>query len=427
MTGIIDNQTVEGLADIKSFRTQAVVTATANTTTTLTATSELLMIYTGSVSGQIVKLTDATTISVGHRYEIHNNSTADLTIQDNAAGNLTILTAGQRLQAILQVAGSAAGTWSIIEFEKIVGQTSGSTTSLFNEFLLDVFHTHSMIDTLVLNGGVSTMDTTTTDNTYSGSFTESTGPTVPALTTMGKAYAFNNTSLTIKAGGQTIEWRIRLNQLAGITNAAPNFDCKAGTQDNDLIGDPANGIYFQYQGGVNSGRWTCVTANASTRTTINSTVAPVANTWQRLKYIVNQAGTSVAFYIDDVLIGTTSTNIPSNNGCRVQVSIEKEPFNIATFLPAAVNTTTDVITLTNTFTNTDRVVFTTTTTLPAPLSAATIYFVVGRTATTFQVSTTSGGAAVNLTTQGTGTHTVSQVSSTASTMQADWYVYSVTR
>lgn len=427
MANYSDSNIIEGLLDTKSFRSQVIVQATSASTMSLSASSELLMIFTGSTSGQSVNLTDATTISIGHRYEVHNNSTADISIKDNVGAVLTILTAGQRILAILQIAGTAAGTWSIIESEKIAGQTSGSTTSLFNEFLLDVFHTHSMIDTLVLNGGTSTMDTTTTDNTYSGSFTEATGTTVPTLTTMGKAYAFNNTSLTIKAGGQTIEWRIRLNQLGSNTNASPRFDVKAGTMDNDAVGDPANGIYFQYMDNVNGGNWTCVTSNASTRTVLNSSSSPVVNTWVRLKYIVNVAGTSVSFYIDDVFVGTTTTNIPSNNGCRIQVSIEKEPFNTATFLPAAVNVAANTITLTNTFTNTDRVVFTTTGTLPAPLSAATIYYVIGATASLFQVSTTSGGGAVNITAQGTGVHTVSQVSGTSSSMQADWYVYTVTR
>jgi hypothetical protein len=207
----------------------------------------------------------------------------------------------------------------------------------------------------------------------------------------------------------------------------PRFDVKAGTMDNDSTGDPANGIYFKYDNTINSGNWVCVTCNASSSFTINSSVAPVSSQWVRLKYTVNMAGTSCAFYINDGLVGTSVTNIPSNNGCRIQVSIEKKPFNITTFLPSNVNIGTEVITLTNIFANTDRVVFTSTGTLPAPLSAATIYYIVGRTATTFQVSTSSGGAAVNLTSQGTGVHTVSQVSGTSSSMQADWWLYSVVR
>jgi hypothetical protein len=50
--------------------------------------------------------------------------------------------------------------------------------------------------------------------------------------------------------------------------------------------------------------------------------------------------------------------------------------------------------------------FTTTGTLPSPLATGTDYFVVGATTNDFQVSTTYGGSAVNLTTTGSGTHTV---------------------
>lgn len=45
------------------------------------------------------------------------------------------------------------------------------------------------------------------------------------------------------------------------------------------------------------------------------------------------------------------------------------------------------------------------TSLPGGLSASTIYYVIGATADTFQVSLSSGGSAVNITGAGTGTHT----------------------
>ena len=425
---ILDNIIIEGLADTKSFRTQIITQDTVASTLTLTAASEFLTVFTGTVSGQIIKLPDATTIQAGHRYEFHNNSTAGIVTTDGSGATLNTATAGQRILAILQVAGTIAGTWSIVESEKISGQTSGAVTAQFNEFLLDVFHTHSGIVGLTLNGGTATMDTTALDNTYSGSFTLTTGTTVPSLTTMGKSYAYNNSGLTIKAAGQTIEWRMRLPVLSDSANATPGFDIKVGVQDTDLVGDPANGIYFQYSDNVNSGKWNCITRNSSTSTTINSNVTVAAATWYRLKFIVNNNGSAVDFYIDDNLIGTSIINIPVGNGTRLQVSIEKKAFKIQTFLPAAVNTTANTITIaTHGFINTDRVVFTTTTTLPAPLSAATIYYVVGSATNTFQISTTSGGGAVNITSQGTGTHTVSQVSGTSSTVLFDWYIYSVIR
>jgi hypothetical protein len=55
--------------------------------------------------------------------------------------------------------------------------------------------------------------------------------------------------------------------------------------------------------------------------------------------------------------------------------------------------------------NTDRVILTTTTTLPAGLSLLTTYFVVNKTTDTFQFSSTEGGTAIDITDTGTGTHT----------------------
>ena len=414
--------------DTKGFRTQTVVQATANSTLTLTATSEMMIQFTGTTAGQIVKLPDATTIPVGQRYEVHNDSTQDVTLQDNAGSVSGIFKPTQRVTAVLQVAGTVAGTWSIRVTEKSIGFTSGSITTVFNDFLLDVFHTHSMIVNADLNGGVSTMDTTSTDNNYSGSFTMSTGTTLPTLSTMGKALVYNNTSLTIKAGGQTVEWRVRVNTLSGSTTALPRYDMKAGFQDTSTTGDPANGVYFQYSDNINGGKWNCVTRSSSTSTSVPSNVTVVANQWYRLRFVINTAGTTVDFYIDGVYIGTSIANIPTTSGMRLQVSTEQNPFNVTTFLPAAVNVSTNYITLSSMpFSNLDRVVFTSTTTLPSPLSAATTYYVRNISGNTFQISTTAAGGIVDITTQGSGTHTIYEMSAAASTTQADWYIYSIIR
>ena len=80
-----------------------------------------------------------------------------------------------------------------------------------------------------------------------------------------------------------------------------------------------------------------------------------------------------------------------------------------TFDPADVNTTNDDITITgHPYSNDNKVRFSTTGTLPAPLNSTTTYYIVGATANTIQVSLTQAGAAVVLTTQGTGTHTLTQ-------------------
>jgi hypothetical protein len=77
---------------------------------------------------------------------------------------------------------------------------------------------------------------------------------------------------------------------------------------------------------------------------------------------------------------------------------------------SSVNTGTEYLTAsTTTLFNGDPVKFTSTTSLPSPLVAGTVYYVInkdGAGAGTLQVSTTFGGTAVNLTTTGSGTITL---------------------
>lgn len=84
-----------------------------------------------------------------------------------------------------------------------------------------------------------------------------------------------------------------------------------------------------------------------------------------------------------------------------------------------VNSSTDTITYTNNFTNGDRALFTNTAvgSLSGGLQVNTTYYIINRTATTFQVSATLGGAAIDLTSSGSGV-LVSEAGSLGSTNSA---------
>lgn len=83
-----------------------------------------------------------------------------------------------------------------------------------------------------------------------------------------------------------------------------------------------------------------------------------------------------------------------------------------TFATTDVNTTTDVITVAINIPTGTPVSFSTTTTIPAGLVAGTIYYAINQSSTTIKVATTYAnaiaGTAVDITSQGTGTHTVYQ-------------------
>lgn len=77
------------------------------------------------------------------------------------------------------------------------------------------------------------------------------------------------------------------------------------------------------------------------------------------------------------------------------------------FTSADVNTGTETITITSHgFVNGNKVRFISSGTLPGGLSANIDYFIINTTVNTFQISATLGGSAINLTSGGTGTHTV---------------------
>lgn len=120
---------------------------------------------------------------------------------------------------------------------------------------------------------------------------------------------------------------------------------------------------------------------------------------------LNSAFTSSNRNILGFINGTTITAISTNSiTLSNNASISSRSF---TFAPSAVDTTGDLINVSiNGLLNGQTVEFSSSGTLPSGLLANTIYFVVNATDSSFQVSTVLSGQAVNLTTQGTGTHTL---------------------
>ena len=83
---------------------------TNNTTTTFTITSPYYTIFTGS-SNQIVVLPDATTLKLGWKYEIDNDSTGAITINTNGGATIWIIGASADICLTCSSISTAAGTW----------------------------------------------------------------------------------------------------------------------------------------------------------------------------------------------------------------------------------------------------------------------------------------------------------------------------
>lgn len=129
--------------------------------------------------------------------------------------------------------------------------------------------------------------------------------------------------------------RIRFDVASDGTNT---FTGRAGIDGvGSGSGEGNNGVFFRYTHGTNSGNWECVCRRANTETVISTSTAPVFSTtagWQTLAYEINEAGTSVQFWVDGVSQGTITTNIPVESGREmgIRVGLEKSAGTTARYV-----------------------------------------------------------------------------------------------
>ena len=94
--------------------------------------------------------------------------------------------------------------------------------------------------------------------------------------------------------------------------AGQQYISRIGFGNSTTATDFTNGIYFEYANGTSGNVWRCRTINGGAATTTVTGVAVTANVYNRLRFEVNAAGTSVAFFIDGTLVATHTTNIPTS-------------------------------------------------------------------------------------------------------------------
>ena len=145
----------------------------------------------------------------------------------------------------------------------------------------------------------------------------STGIQAPSTSTNAAArYTLSTdaTALVLGSGKVLFEELVRIPTLSNSTDAFYHF---FGLSAQITASAQTNGVLFLYDssgtvtGSAASGRWQVMTAAASSRTFTTTSIQVNANQWYKLTGIVNAAGTSVDFYIDDFLVATHNTNIPT--------------------------------------------------------------------------------------------------------------------
>tara|TARA_R110000868_G_scaffold136519_2_gene349500 strand:+ start:1035 stop:2888 length:1854 start_codon:yes stop_codon:yes gene_type:complete len=112
----------------------------------------------------------------------------------------------------------------------------------------------------------------------------------------------------VLGGGQIVlNWVFNIVTASSVTN---RYTLRLGLGTTAAT-EFANGCYVEYSDNINSGNWNFKTANASTRTTSNSSIA-VTTGWHNCQITINAAASSVSFVMDGVSMGSAiTTNIPT--------------------------------------------------------------------------------------------------------------------
>lgn len=137
----------------------------------------------------------------------------------------------------------------------------------------------------------------------------------PGTSATGYIGALQGAVFNLGAGVMTTEYLVRFDQLS---NGTDTYVALIGLgRDFAAATDFTSGLYFRYTHGTNSGKFEFKSAAAGSRTTVDTGITVAANTWYKLKIVVNAAGTSAQAYIDGAAAGTAiSTNLPNTTAAQ---------------------------------------------------------------------------------------------------------------
>lgn len=140
--------------------------------------------------------------------------------------------------------------------------------------------------------------------------------TINTQTNTNGGQQYRGAPSAIQFGSGQYRWDSRV-RIPNNSNGTDTFQFICGFWDTTTSVNQVDGIYFLYDsegvstGSAASGNWQIVTASNSSRTFTTTSVAIDNVNLQKLRIDVNADATSVTFYINDVSVGTHTTNIPS--------------------------------------------------------------------------------------------------------------------
>jgi hypothetical protein len=188
----------------------------------------------------------------------------------------------------------------VVNVEDFLFDAYGGSGSNDNQYAFTAVGTSSNVD-----GTAALYTSYGAGNDYAGIHRLSTSTSATGRSSLG-SFGFID---RMKVGSLAITYEIRV-RFSALSTGAQTYTSIFGL--NNLVSGSAastiaSGIYFQYTTAGLVGR--CRTSTVATSAT--SAIAISANTWYKLKAVINAAGTNVDFYLDNTLMGSVATNIPT--------------------------------------------------------------------------------------------------------------------
>ena len=194
----------------------------------------------------------------------------------------------------------------------------------FNDFL-GVFTTSTNDGNISSDGNVAQTTIALNSDTNKQGFANVN--TTNATAGYGNIYIGNNGTPNFILGGgitsyETLIW------LPNLSTSGERFSCLIGFSSGVANqNNSANNIAFLYDegniafagAGGASANWRAVTIDSTYQTFTNTGVAVNAGAFIKLRIVVNANASSVGFFIDNTLVATHTTNIPSGNTKRLSV------------------------------------------------------------------------------------------------------------
>lgn len=107
-------------------------------------------------------------------------------------------------------------------------------------------------------------------------------------------------------------------KFPNLSTASEEYYCRFGFSNaTSITTDPVNGVFFKYDRATDGDFWSINTADNASRTKTVLSSAVVADTWYKLRIVVNADASAVEFYINDTFVGLMAANIPKTAGREV--------------------------------------------------------------------------------------------------------------